>query len=282
MSSDVIQVSMHAASLKFGSKPDPTIAIQSVAKGFPLTYAQDRALHAIQQLFDDTEYKGNEPPVKPTHGRKYHFNETLPVLKVKTADYLVAYGVTKLKNIFSPGARRLAVNGLKDLAYTKYSITYKKTVKRKTFKKVMVQDIAPLLALTWSPTGRNVTIIPNPVLVDQRKGYYMLKPADFFDLVPDKDPVKVRFLEYLLFQLEGKRRKGRRKGKMDPEIRISTENLAWSLHLERLIVQRKPTELRTKLNELYEFAQGVGYLDSYAIDQPGSRNKVVDVLQLKV
>jgi hypothetical protein len=285
MDSEMIRVSMHAASLKFGSKPDLT-QHQIDVRGFPLTYAQDRALHAVQSLFDATDYKGNQKPVTPVRARAYRFDGKLPVLHVKSADYLRAYGVQTLKTsrgtIFSPQARRIAIGALEELALTKYSITYFKTLGRRTSKKLPVEEISHLLKLDWDKNRRNVTITPNPVLVDQIESYFMLKPVDIFSLVPDRDPVKVRFLEYLLFQLEGKRRRGRRADKVDPEIRISVENLIWSLHLERLIEQRKPAELRTRLTNLYAVAKMVGYLTSYKVDQPGTKRRIVDVLRLNL
>ena len=285
MDSEMIRVSMHTASLKFGSKPDLT-QHQIAVRGFPLTYAQDRALHAVQSLFDATDYKGNQKPVTPAKGRAYRFDGKLPVLCVKSADYLRAYGVQTMKTsrgkIFSPQARRIAIGALEELALTKYSITYFKTLGRRTSKKLPVEEISPLLKLDWDKNRRNVTITPNPVLVDQIESYFMLKPVDIFSLVPDRDPVKVRFLEYLFFQLEGKRRRGRKADEVDPEIRITIDNITWSLHLERLIVQRKPTELRARLIELYEFAKDIGYLESYAVDQPGTKKRVVDVLRLNL
>ena len=285
MGSEMIRVSMHTASLKFGSKPDLT-QHQIDVRGFPLTYAQDRALHAVQFLFDTTDYNGNKKPVTPARGRAYHFDGKLPVLYIKSADYLRAYGVQTSKTSrgveFSPQARRIAIGALEELAFTKYSITYYKTLGCGTSKRLPVQEISPLLKLDWDNNRRNVTITPNPVLVDQIESYFMLKPMDIFSLVPDRDPVKVRFLEYLLFQLEGKRRSGRKSDKVNPEIRITVDNITWSLHLERLIEQRKPTELRTRLTNLYAFAKKVGYLTSYKVDQPGTKKRVVDVLRLNL
>jgi hypothetical protein len=84
MNTETIRTTIHSSVLKLGHVPDPTkpqwkgrlrdsaialmatnIGIETI--GFDLSYAQDRALHAVQLLLDETGYKGNVPSQKPFH-----------------------------------------------------------------------------------------------------------------------------------------------------------------------------------------------------------------------
>ena len=79
MRSEHIRVTMHSTLQKIGRRPDPKVPALSdqlhdpdlpaeaaanhiKVIGLPLTYAQERALHAVQILLDDTDYEGNAPP----------------------------------------------------------------------------------------------------------------------------------------------------------------------------------------------------------------------------
>ena len=44
---------------------------------------------------------------------------------------------------------------------------------------------------------------------------------------------------------------------------------------------RKTGAIRQKLIEFYDLGMKVGYLASYQIDQPATKGRIVDVLQLK-
>jgi len=132
------------------------------------------------------------------------------------------------------------------------------------------------LTLDIQKGGRQLQIVPNPILVDQIDSYCFLKPRDFFDLVPGKDIVAVRFLEFVLYHAEMDRKRKKPTG----EIRMQPEVMAWQLRLERMIRSRKKTALRNKMNRLYDLGVKVGYLVSYQIDQPGTKGRVVDILKL--
>lgn len=308
MDSELMRVTAHSTALKLGRQPDPKkpelkdhlkdsdVATKASDKhietiGFNLTYAQDRALHAVQVLLDDTDYEGNAPMVKPKKARRYQFDGELPVMEIATADFLRAYGVKRTKTNrgweFSPQARRIAVGALKDLSFDQYLIVYEKSQVRnsiatkKSYTKVQVEDVAPLIALEVKKKGRVLKITPNPILVDQIKSYYVLKPRNFFDLVTGKDVVAARFLEYLLKQGEGRRRASNRKNPPLWEIRISAEAMAWQLRLDAMMNARKKSAIREKLTLLYKLGGKVGYLKSYKIDQEGSKGRTVDVLTLK-
>jgi hypothetical protein len=291
MASEKIKVTAHSALLKFGESSgsplpikDSDISRDVISKGittvgFDLTYAQERALHAVQVLLNQTDYEGNSSPVTPTKSARYHFKETLPVIMVKSSEYLTAYGVEKSKtyraNEFSAQGSRVAKAALRDLAMINRLIVYDKSVKEKKTK-LHVEDIAPLISLEVFNGGRELRITPNPVLVDQIDSYFLLRPVDLFNTLPGKDAVAVRFIEYLLHQGEMNRRKEHAKEYSNQvwEHRIQPEGLAWKLRLGAMIRARKRTEL-------YELGIRLGYLESFQTEQQGTKGRILDVLMLK-
>ena len=304
MVSETIRVTAHSVILKLGQAPDPTAPLlkdqlldsnlvieaanQKISTiGYSLTYAEDRVLHTVQVLLDETNYKGNAKSHKPARGGRYRFYEDLPVLEMRTADFLRAYGVkqkqTHRGKELSPQARRAAMNALRDLSREQFLLVYEKRHAKGSNKIDRIEDIATLITLDISNGGRNLRIIPNPILVDQIDSYFVLVPRNFFDLFEGKDPVEARFLEFLLFQIEMNRRgeKSRRKQRPTWEVRMQPEGMAWRLRLGAMVKARKWTELRQRLTRLYELGVKVGYLDSYQIEQEGTKGRIVDVLRLR-
>jgi hypothetical protein len=300
MASEPFRLTLHSVALRLGHKPDPTkpaladsvhdpsLARQIQAEnietiGFRLSYAQERALHALCVLLDRTDYKGNAPSTASPHSR-YHFNGSLPVMQMKVSKFLAAYGVKKYQTKrgyaeYSRPARTVAVAALNDLAENRFLLMYSKSVNAKSRKMVPIEAVAPLVTLNWSSGGRQVTITPNPVLVDQFDSYYVLVPEDLFQQIPGTDSVMVRFILFLFYHAEMKRRAARKKV-TSLEIRLSPDTIAWNLRLDSLIRSRKKTELRRRLNELYAYGVAAGYLVSYDIDQPATNKRTVDILRL--
>lgn len=303
MSSEHYRASMHVERLKHGGRIDPTkptlkekirdTAVQREAAkehikdaGIRLTYAQERALCALQRLFDDTDYKGNSVPKSPSTVKRYKMDEPLPVLEIKTSEYLRAYGVRRHKTArgleLSPQARRVAIEALKDLAEQKHLLVYDKSSARTKGKvrKVRIEAVAPLLKLEWLNKGRRIRIVPNPVLVDQIDSYFVLKPADLFDRLDRKDAVEVRFVNYLHTIAEQIRRK-RAQGNEDPwEIRLTSDVMALTVGLDAKLRHRRKAEVRKKLEDLYERGVKMGLITSYQRDVPGTKRRKVDVLTL--
>jgi hypothetical protein len=302
MTSEYICVTVHSEALKFGRVPDPrkpmledqlrdsSLVAEAVTKGiteigYQLSYAQDRALFVVQQLLDETAYEGNDTPHKPVRGSVYRFSGFLPVLNIKTSEFLELYGVKRYKRskqiIFSAQARRVAINALKDLVANEHLLVYEKSIETDRKRKVRIEAIASLLKLEWLNNGRRVRMIPNPILVDHVKSYFILKPVGFFNLVEDKDIAKIRFLEYLLYHgFQQKRQNAKGKKKLSDELRIEVESIAYWLRMESMITGRKKSALRKRLKDLYEFGVKSGYLESFDVDQPGTKRRTVDVLRL--
>ena len=302
MDSENIRVTMHSEKLKFGRLPDPKAPslsdqvrdsslvaeagrehIESI--GFELSYAQARALFAVQILLDRTDFNGNVKPVRPQQAGRYHFQGDLPVLEVKTPEFLDAYGVKKARLgrrfEYSRQARRVAVNALRDLSEDKYLLVYEKSASKRSRNQVFVEALGPLVSVTWLNKGRRLRTVPNPVLVDQIDSYYILKPENLFDLVPDKDLVKVRFLEWLLYHANHNRRDLISGKGSTIEVRMQSEVVAHQLRIAGLLKARKRKQLRAKLTALYEFGKRVGYLRSFKVDQPGKKKRKVDILKFK-
>ncbi|MCX6133028.1 MAG: hypothetical protein NTU47_04350 [Ignavibacteriales bacterium] len=303
MPTECIRVSIHSEALKFGQTPDPLkpdlkdlVVDNSVLAdaqkegitsiGYNLSYAEDRALFAVQKLLDRTDFKGNSRPVKSTMPDTYYYYDELPVLEIKSTEYLDAYGVRKLKtqrhkNEYSPEARRDALDVLRSLDEQKYLLAYDKSRGQDTRKMHRVEAVAPLIKLEWMKGNRMIRIVPNPVLVDHIDSYYVLKPADIFTLVDGRSPTRLRFLEFLLYQAEMKRRKEvRDEESSDYEVRLQPGVIAHRLRLEGLISANQRSRLRGTINDLYAFGKEIGFLDSYSVDQPGSKARFVDVLGL--
>jgi hypothetical protein len=200
---------------------------------------------------------------------------------IKTAEYHRAYGVKETKshrgNEFSRQGIKVAKGALKELADNEYLLVYKKRKSKDSRKIDEVVDIASLLTLRIQKEGRQLRIVPNPILVDQIESYYLLKPREFYDIVPGKDIVAARFLEFILYHAEMDRKRKQPSG----EIRMQPEVMAWQLRLESMLRSRKKTALRNRLTRLYDLGVRLGYLDSYQIELPGTKGRIVDILKLK-
>ena len=257
----LIKVSAHLEQLKFGKAADATFGIE-------LSYSQSRALFAVQKLLDGTGYVGNAKPV-----RLDSYDSDIPVLKIRTRDYLNAYGVrrhvTKRGKLeYSGEGRRVAIAALRSLANNDFHLVYMRKLKK---QKTQIDTAMPLIALNEAKS--RLTIAPAPILIDQIQDYYILKPDNLYDTA---DRTTLLLIEYLLYHMA--RKKVRKK---DLVVVEQPETIAGKLRLHRLIEERKPGELRQRLNACYQIAKELGYLSSYLTDQPGVKVKKVDVLELK-
>lgn len=248
---------------------------------FDLTFSEDRALFAVQKLLDGTDYHGSGP----AHMVKtdiYHIS-SVPTLQVAKADYLRAYGLEPLRSArgkfeFSAGGRKTAGEALKSLSDRSFLIIYERRTGDSKDAVERVERVAPLVQLPTADRG-TLSIIPNPVLVDQvdgydgknTSGYFMWLPEDLHAQVSGKDVAAVRFMEFIIYQMTRMWRKKR------PEIRFQMETVAWWLRLGSMIGGRKCRGLRERLNGYYDLAVRLGYLERYAVDQVGVRSSKVDV-----
>jgi hypothetical protein len=303
MSTECIRVSIHSEALKFGQMPDPikpdlkdlltnkTVLAAAQKEGitsigYNLGYAQDRALFAVQKLLDRTDFKGNVKPEKCRQPKVYHYYDLLPVLNIKLSEYLEVYGVRNQKTErhkleFSPQARRVAVAALESLSDQRWLLSYDKSRGEDNRKMERVEAVAPLIRLERKTGDRNIRITPNPVLVDHIDSYFILKPESIFSMAGNRSVTRLRFLEFLLYYAEMKRREEvREKQASNYEVRLQSDAVAHRLRLESALSANQRARLRHTLSDLYEFGVHVGLLDSYLIEQKGTKGRIVDVLKL--
>ena len=303
MPNNLVNVGLHLQKLKFGSTPDPTkpslednvkdVSVVAKARkhhliriGVELSYAENRALFAVQKLLDDTAFRGNARQVKLPHDNSYKMKGSQPVLDIKIAEYLDAYGVKKTKtsrhkNEFSAQGRRSALDALKSLASKSFLIVYEREVYAKNepgkvLRKELIETVDRLIDLKQA-AGRLV-IIPSPILSDQHDTYYMILPADLYTgIVEEKQRSKVLFIEYLFYHHEKQRSSGINKKYL---ITRQMKTIGYAIGLGNLIETRQTKKLRSILNEYYGFAQQKGCLRKYEVDAEGARYERVDKLYI--
>ncbi|MCX6135904.1 MAG: hypothetical protein NTV54_00185 [Ignavibacteriales bacterium] len=303
MPNKLVNVGLHLQMLKFGSAPDPTkptlednvksAATITLARkqhltevGIELSYAENRALFAVQRLLDDTQFRGNARPKKAPHGNPYHIKGDIPVLEVKIVDYLSAYGVKKTKSArgkqeFSAQGRRSALAALKSLAGKRNILVYARNVydpKREgeVLRADLIETVDTLMEITEG--GGRLRIVPSPILFDQHDTYYMILPADLYAaVVKEKQRSRVLFIEYLFYHYEKQRSAGKTSKYL---ITRQMETIAYEIGLGNLIETRQMKKLRSILNEYYEFARQKGYLRKYEVNANGARHEHVDKLYI--
>ena len=288
MPGDLIKSASHLQTLKFGTTPDPTksgiqnqlIVEEAIEKGINnvginLTYLVNRALFAVQKLFDKTDYKGNALP-----------KGSLPRLVVPISEYLDAFGARKSRTArgkmeYSSEVRKSAVDALQQLSEIPHLITYerKERIKGKskgqfTIKKEYIEHISSLIFL--KRVKNNLEIIPSQVLIDQIDKYYCWLPADLYDIC-DSDLFKVLFIEYLNYHYDMERKK---RGKKSFEMAYQVETWAYKLRMDAFIKNRQWARIRSKLNQLYEFGKSLGLISNYKIDQKGKTVENLDIITL--
>src|SRR5512147_2077686 len=105
MPNELVRCGLHVEIQKYGKTADPTrpglrnqlesaaVAEDAIIRGIDrvgidLSFAESRALFAVQRLLDETEYKGNTKTARA--GEAYHFDGELPQLRVSVSKYLHA------------------------------------------------------------------------------------------------------------------------------------------------------------------------------------------------
>ncbi len=262
MPNQLIRASLHLEMQKFGNK------------GLDLSYAESRALFAVQKMLDDTDYNGN---IDSIHLTVEGYTGTIPGIRFKPAEYLEAYGLTKYKTArnkmeYSGSERKMAIQALKKLASRSFLLSYTKMTfgKKKCDNESVTLSYQSTLVLLEEDR-----LYPSPILVDQIDSYFVWLPEDLYKTLPTKEIAAVLFIEYLLTQAEQIRRHhGKYLIKINPDI------MAHNLRLDSFIETRQWNRIRQKLNDLYLIGQERGYLSQYATDQDGMKVKKIDQLTL--
>ncbi len=294
MGSNLIRCGLHLEIQKYGKAIDPTrphledqlesnvVARDASTRGFvrvgmDLSFAENRALFAVQHLLDETDYRGNIRPAKA--GPAYHFQGELPRLEVPIYKYLHAYGVKQKQSKrgkleFNSKSRESALGALRSLGGKEFLMAYDRKYGSHGNEKIEV--IAPLIGIT--ETKRKLLVTPNPIMVDQIDSYFLWKPADLFSQVlTGRDRTEALFIEYLLYLFEMNRRSKNRGGYV---VKRQADVMARAVKMDSLLDARQNTRMRARLTGLYERGVEVGYLERYEIDVPGTKVEKIDCLHL--
>ena len=278
--------------------------------GLELTSTQNTALFAIQKMLKETDNKGNlkgrwyktdTSPEAPVESRLYVVTH-----KFKPADYLEKYGLKRIRTArgkmeFNGHERDRAMEALRDLAYIRHLIVYKRhyTVKIKKGKNKRVKEerredriemVVPLIRIIfgwkgltkqeakrldkgWSNNGIDeksyIGIELAPVFVDQVDSYFVLKLANYLDEIKilNKHCSKyvVRFIELLMTEVAQRESKSRGKGNQDWVIKRKIETLAHHLRMNPWIKARSWKNIKSSLKKCCNIAKELNYLKGYEV-----------------
>lgn len=237
--------------------------------GANLSVSSRYALHAIQTLFTDTDYKGNTKDGS---------------LQITISDYLEVYGVKKSltkrgKHEYNRQARDEAIEALRDLgkpvlwSYMRLDEEQTKKKKKKIYKRW--SGVEPIITLREEET--NITeeekkkIDNGELHLNKRVTQFVIKPSDIFlvsgayVLIPRGLIDKIR-LQYkkptthlltfvTLLCLEAKHK--------NTTLKRYYDTLATTLNLQYLIETRQKRRLSEFLEEDFTRAKELGLLTSY-------------------
>ena len=277
----LIRTSLHLSRQKF----------ERIEAGLSLSLTENKALFALQKLLDKTNYKGNIDGRVATPENTFHYSGFLPRVQFTPAEYLDAYGLRRFTSArgyqeFNSNERSEAMKALRSLADKKFKIIYER--KRWDEKKKMVTDViiteSSLIQIVWGLIGLDaeekkkwdegrfsetelmdrstIAVEFSPIMVDQIDGYFILIPSSFYEDIKAQIPAAKYsqyiplFLEWLILQAEIQRR-----AKTGWKIEINYKKLAEKLGMGKLIRQRKNKEIRANLEECYDIAIKLGYIE---------------------
>jgi len=251
------------------------------ASGLKLTERQAKALHAIQQLLDKTDYQGNRPG-EDVQSQGFRWSGTIPRLAVAYADFFEAYGLTRGSGgSYSRHQRKEALEALKSLTEPRL-ICYRRT-KWKGKEKLydVIRTNAPVIKILegWKDLteserqeveaggdvpgkrARGFIVEASPLLMDGIRTFYTLKPASLHREIQQLHQGKLYpraeslFLEYLLT-------------KNKHTVMVSLDTLAERLRLDKYIRQRKRARAASIIRACLDTAKQLRYLLDFR-EEPG-------------
>lgn len=268
--------------------------------GMDITAAENKAWFACLTLLAETDYQGNLPSRELAgQSNSFLYSGSVPVLRFETAEYLRRYGVggreTGRRGFeFNANERAEALKALRALNDKRFLFYYRRRYWTKDGREQfqVIKTVRPLLTITegyealtraeseavisgeTSPeTEQKLTTIaiePAPIVVDQIKSYFVLKPANCYQEVklvaPHASKYVYRLIDYLIVEAELLRRR-----KEPLVIEISLKALAYKLRMNAWIDSRSWRQIRGSLSKCYEIAKRLGYLQSYETVQGKTR-----------
>jgi len=243
------------------------------ASGLDLTERQAKALHAIQQLLDKTDYQGNRPG-EEVQSQAFQWSGSIPRLAVSYTDYFEAFGLSRgAGGSYSRHQIQEALEALHSLTEPRL-ICYRRTKwKGKERRYDVIRTKAPVIKILegWKDLteeerqeveaggdvpgkrARGFIIEASPLLVDGIQTFYTLKPASLHREIQQLHQGK-RYpraeslcIEYLLT-------------KNTKTVRVSLDVLAERLRLDKYIRQRKRARVEAIIRDCLETARQLRYL----------------------
>jgi len=281
---------------------------EKIEAGLSLSLTENKALFALQKLLDKTNYKGNIESRDATPENSFQYVGNLPRIQFTPAEFLEAFGLRRNSSArgyqeFNSNERSEAMKALRALADRKYRIIYERKrwdKKGKELNDVIITE-SSLIQIVWGLIGltaeekkkwdegrfsenefmdrSTIAVEFSPIMVDQIDGYFLLIPSSFYEDIKAQIPAAKYsqyiplFLEWLILQAEIQRR-----AKTGWKIEINFIKLAEKLQMKSMIRKRKWAQIRERLNECYEIALKLGYLEGYSTEE--GRYDTKEVLML--
>ena len=257
------------------------------AYGLDLTVSEDRALHAVQILLDQTGYQGNISG-ETVSSNAFKWEGLIPRLFLTYGEYLEAYGLARGSRgqLYEGRQAQEAIEALRSLAETR-RICYERRRwigKGKARKQVtdIIRVTRPLISIMEGFEGLDeneaaqviagqdlpekkstrLVIEVSPLLVDQIDTFYLLKPkalhTEIKELLGGKRISRAvsLFIEWLLT-------------KNTRTVKISKSRLAERLRMDYLIEQRHQERLEARLQEAFHTAKDLEYLLAFREEPTG-------------
>lgn len=251
-------------------------------------------------------YKGNVPAVS-VKDKDFKYIGMMPRIHFTKAEFLSVYGVTQYedkngKMKYSGKGEKEALEALNQLIHKWCVIRYN----RKSFRdpitgkphkngEILVDTIqteTPLFrSITKGFAGltpdeakamklpekklKGIILEPCPLLCDQLKEHYVLKPEKFYLDLKNKFPNAGKgayyLFDYIALQATAHKRR---------EIRMNYREMGKRICMDSYIRSRQWSALRKAVTSSYEKALECGLLESFETDRPGKTGGEIDILKI--
>lgn len=266
--------------------------------GLDLTTTQYKVMEGILRAFSETQYKGNLPSISVNETLQeqnirvrsksdvptiFKNLVEVPRIQISQRDLFRLSGIDdNNKGEMMDGLEALSYLSVTQFCfyYTRMAVNEtgipEKDTKSGDFKKEEVQAIDKLF--TVKRVSDDITkefkyyeIMPSAIFLDQVDRYFLLVPRGWMEEVKGKVGLKrassytFRFLLYLRFQFEEKRRKIRyQKSKCRYEIKSPWQHIAKDLKMPESVYVRQRKRALMLLEDAYSTALQLGYLISHS------------------
>ncbi len=247
------------------------------------TVPEDRALHALQQFYAETNYQGDGPGRMSAIEVRRTPNLEHRRLVFPMSRFLDRYGVSKYRTArgkleYSGKERAQALKGLKDLVDKKFRLVWERVHwdKKGEERVDLIVDEAPLIQMVTGyenltrkqanrvkacdDNGINADQVGfelwlNPVLIDGIDNFFALRDPLLHEriraVVGGRYPVFVsRFIYWLCT-------------KNTREVKIRIRKLARLMRMDKMILAQQWGRIRERLEQCYGVAYKLGYIDSW-------------------